>query len=81
VQNFKPKKKKNKGCPTLIKFLNQKKSGEKKDLRKTGHNQQVSICHTMALPFTFKKYIKAKEEELWKLKYFTSQKYDLQKVL
>jgi hypothetical protein len=35
----------------------------------------------MALPFTLKKYIKAKEEELWKLKYFTIQKYDLQKVL
>jgi hypothetical protein len=27
-------------------------------------------CHTVALPFTFKKYLKAKEE-LWKLKYFT----------
>jgi len=35
----------------------------------------------MALPFTLRKYIKAKEEELWKLKYFTIQKYDLQKVL
>jgi hypothetical protein len=29
------------------------------------------------LPFTLKKYLKAKEEEeLWKLKYFTMQKYD-----
>ncbi len=30
----------------------------------------------MALPFTLKKYLKTKEEELWKLKYyFTMQKY------
>jgi hypothetical protein len=27
-------------------------------------------CH-----FTFKKYLKAKEEELWNLKYFTMQKH------
>jgi hypothetical protein len=36
------------------------------------------MCHTMALPFTLKKYLKAKEE-LWNLKYFTMQKYNLQK--
>jgi hypothetical protein len=37
----------------------------------------------MALPFTLKsKYLKAKEEEeLWKLKYFTMQKYNVQKIL
>jgi hypothetical protein len=29
----------------------------------------------MALPFTLKKYLKAKEK-LWKLKYFTMQKYN-----
>jgi hypothetical protein len=34
----------------------------------------------MALPLTFKKYLKAKEE-LWKLKYFTMQNYNLQKIL
>jgi hypothetical protein len=34
----------------------------------------------VALPFTFKKYLKAKEE-LWKLKYFTMQKYNLSKIL
>ncbi len=28
-----------------------------------------------------KKYLKAEEEELWKLKYFTMQKYDLQKKI
>jgi hypothetical protein len=31
-------------------------------------------CH-----FTKKKYLKAKEEELWKLKYFSMPKYNLQK--
>ncbi len=36
------------------------------------------VCHTVALPFTLKsKYLKAKEE-LWKLEYFTMQKYNLQ---
>jgi hypothetical protein len=35
-------------------------------------NQQ-GVCHTMALPLAFKKYLEAKEE-LWKLKYFTMQK-------
>ncbi len=35
-------------------------------------------CHTVALPFYIKKYLKAKEE-FWKLKYFTMQKYNLQK--
>jgi hypothetical protein len=36
------------------------------------------VCHTAALPFTLKKYLNAKKE-LWKLKYFTMQKYNLQK--
>jgi hypothetical protein len=31
------------------------------------------------LPFTLKRYLKAKEE-LWELKYFTMQKYNLQKL-
>jgi hypothetical protein len=38
------------------------------------------VCHTVALPFTVKKYHKAKEE-LWKLKYFTMQKYNVQKIV
>jgi hypothetical protein len=37
-------------------------------------------CHTEALQFYIKKYLKAKEE-LWKLKYFTMQKCNLQKIL
>jgi hypothetical protein len=37
------------------------------------------MCHTVALPFTLK-ICKAKEE-LWKLKYFTMQKYNLPKIL
>jgi hypothetical protein len=31
------------------------------------------------LAIYIKKYLKAKEEELWKFKYFTMQKYNLQK--
>jgi hypothetical protein len=41
-------------------------------------------CHIVALPFTIKKYlIKAKEEELWKLKYISPCKNipKLQKIL
>jgi len=34
----------------------------------------------MALPFTLKSVFKEKEES-WKLKYFTMQKYNLQKIL
>jgi hypothetical protein len=36
------------------------------------------VCHTLALPFTLKKYLKAKEE-LWKLKivhHYTSSKIE-----
>jgi hypothetical protein len=34
----------------------------------------------LALPFTLKKYLKAKEEELWKSKIFsTCKKYNLHK--
>jgi hypothetical protein len=32
------------------------------------------VTLSVALPFTLKKYLQAKEEELWKLKYFTMQK-------
>jgi hypothetical protein len=38
------------------------------------------VCHIVALPFTFLKYFKGKEK-LWNLKYFTMQKYNLQKML
>jgi hypothetical protein len=38
------------------------------------------VCHNVALPFTLKKYHKAKEE-LGKLKYFTMQKYNVQKIV
>jgi hypothetical protein len=48
------------------------------------HPQEVQgkqgMCLTVALPFTLKKYLKAKEK-LWKLKYFTMLKYNLQKIL
>jgi hypothetical protein len=36
----------------------------------------VSHC---GLAIYIKKYLKAKEEELWKFKYFTMQTYNLQK--
>jgi hypothetical protein len=36
------------------------------------------LQNTMALPFTLKRCLKAKEK-LWKLKYFTMQKHNLQK--
>ncbi len=36
------------------------------------------VCRTVALLIYIKKYLKAKEE-LWKFKYFTMQKYNLQK--
>jgi hypothetical protein len=39
------------------------------------------VCHTVASPFTLKKYLRPKEE-LGKLKrFFTMQKYNLQKIL
>jgi hypothetical protein len=38
---------------------------------------QQGLCNTVALPFTLKNILKAKEE-LWKL---TMQKYNLQKIL
>ncbi len=37
------------------------------------------VCHTVAFQFTLKiKYLKAKEE-LWKLKYFNTSTYNIQK--
>jgi hypothetical protein len=42
--------------------------------------EQGGVSHTVALPFTLKKYLKAKEK-LWKFKYFTMQKYNLPKNL
>jgi hypothetical protein len=41
--------------------------------------EKQGVCHIVALPFTLKSNLKAKED-LWKLKkYFTMQKYNLQK--
>jgi hypothetical protein len=36
------------------------------------------VCHIVALPFTLKSILRQKKE-LWKLKYFTMQKYNLHK--
>ncbi len=37
--------------------------------------------HGLAIAIYIKKYLQAKEEELWKLEYFTMPKYNLQKIL
>jgi hypothetical protein len=37
----------------------------------TKRNPKQGVCHIVALPFTLKRYLKAREE-LWKLKYFTA---------
>jgi hypothetical protein len=42
------------------------------------YKPKQGVCHTVALPFTLKNILRQKEE-LWKLKYFTMQKYNLQK--
>jgi hypothetical protein len=47
--------------------------------KKIQPKQGVYQDSVVALPFTLKSILKAKEEELWKLKYFTMQKYNLQK--
>jgi len=36
------------------------------------------FCHTVAVPSTLKRILREKKEDLWKLKYFTMQKYNLQ---
>jgi hypothetical protein len=42
-------------------------------------HEKQAVCHTVALPFTLKNLLI--KEDLWKLKYFTMQKYSLQKIL
>ncbi len=37
-------------------------------------DDKQGVCHTVALPFTLKKNLKAKKE-LWKFKYFTMPNY------
>ncbi len=43
--------------------------------------QQHRVCRTAALPFRLKSILRQKQPGLWKLKYFTMQKYNLQKTL
>jgi hypothetical protein len=40
--------------------------------------EKQGMCHIVALPFTLKNLLI--KEELWKFKYFTTQKYCLQKT-
>jgi hypothetical protein len=44
------------------------------------HKLEQGVCPTVAFAIYIKKYLKAKDE-LWKLKYFTMQKYNLPKIL
>jgi len=44
-----------------------------------GQRKTMGVSHC-GLAIYMKKYLKAKEE-LWKFKYFTMQKYNLQKIL
>jgi hypothetical protein len=46
-----------------------------------GGKEIQGVCHTVALPFTLKKYLIKAKEELWKVKYFAMQKCNLQKIL
>jgi hypothetical protein len=43
--------------------------------------KQGGVSHCGLAIYIKKKYIKEKKEKLWKLKYFTMQKYNLQKIL
>ncbi len=49
-------------------------------LRRRGNLKKTKGVSHGGLAIYVKKYLKAKEE-LWKLKYFTKQKYNLQKIL
>jgi hypothetical protein len=53
-------------------------TGDAKQLECRPSNNNKGLCHTVALPFTLKSIARQKEE-LWKLKYFTMQKCNLQK--
>jgi hypothetical protein len=49
-----------------------------KDLQREIYSKtqkKQGVCHTVALAIYIKKYLKA-NEELWKFKYFTMQKYN-----
>jgi hypothetical protein len=62
----------------LVKFCHKKQHIAPKS--HTFVSQNKGCVTFVALPFTLKKYLKAKEEELWRFKYFTMQKYNLQKT-
>jgi hypothetical protein len=70
----------------VLVFFNGKSCREKSQVYprvgNTQHPHQIKkklnkgVCHTdYGLAIYIKKYLKAKEEELWRFKYFTMQKY------
>jgi len=67
VKKKKTKKKKKK------KNIKKKKKKKKNFLKKKKKKKNKGCVTTVALPFTLKRYLKAKEE-LWKYKYFPMQK-------
>ncbi len=74
------KKKKKKG---RRKRTSGTKSTERNDegTNQLSHTRETrGVSHCGLAIYSSKKYLKAKEE-LWKLKYFTMQKYNLQKIL
>jgi hypothetical protein len=44
------------------------------------NKKKQGVCDNVALPFTLK-IILMQKMDLWKLKYFTMQKYKIQKIL
>jgi hypothetical protein len=58
--------------PTSLFFCSPNGNNNNNPTKKQG------VCHIVALPFKFKGILRQKEEELWKLKYLTMQKYNLQ---
>jgi hypothetical protein len=57
----------------------QENHGWRHGLGELNVTNKQGVCHNVALPFTLKSILR--QEELWKLKYFNMQKYNLQKIL
>jgi hypothetical protein len=75
-----PEKGKEAAAPPNIKEIQEIQGGQEALVQSPSsrEHQKQGVCHTMALAFTLKRYLMAKEE-LWKFKYFTTRKYNLKK--
>jgi len=65
--------------PTYKKDFKNPKAG-KHGREELDQTNKECVSHTLALPFTFRSILMQKKK-LWKLKYFTMQKYNLPKIL